>query len=169
VSPELDGSRLCLECGLCCQGVLHGSVQVRRDEVAAVRRLGLPVVETGEEAVFPQPCPCHQGGRCTVYEERPSACRGYHCKLLEKCEEGTLTWEEGLRHVRQVKGLVASLHRRLGPEGAAMGLWQRLQMSGGERLTEAPENRELLLDIAALLVVSQSHFHRAEPREVLGA
>jgi uncharacterized protein len=168
LSLGLDGSRLCLECGLCCQGILHGSVPVRQDEVLAVRRLGLPVVETGEGASFPQPCACHQGGRCTVYGERPSACRGYRCKLLGRYEEGALTWDQSLQHIRQAKGLVASLHRRLGPESAAIGLWQRLQT--GERLAEAPENRELLLDAAALLVVAQSHFHvHAEPREVLGA
>lgn len=170
MSSEVDGSSLCLECGLCCQGILHGSVKIRADEVPAVRRLGLSVVETGEGPVFPQPCLCHQEGRCTVYAERPSSCRGYRCKLLGRYEEGILTREESLLHIRQAKGLVASLHRRLGPESTATSLWQRLQASGDERLAAAPDNRELLLDVAALLVVSQTHFQdRVQPRETLSA
>ena len=167
MSPRVDGSLLCRECGLCCQGILHGSVKIRPDEAPAVRRLGLTIVETDDGPTFPQPCLCHRGDRCSVYAERPSACRDYRCKLLKGYEAGRLTWEESSQHVRQAKELIASLHRRLGPESAATGLWQRLQ--GHEALGDAPGHGELLLEVAALLVISQTHFHEhAQPMETFG-
>ncbi len=155
-------SHLCLECGLCCQGILHGYVKVRPDEVPAVRRLGLPVVDTDRGPTFPQPCRCFQGDRCTVYAERPSACHLYRCKLLKRHEMGELTWEESAQRVRQTKELVASLLLRLEPEGSTMGLWQHVQSLSNEGLAAAPEHRKLLLDAAVLRVVLQTHFDDLE-------
>lgn len=167
MSGQLEGSLLCRECGLCCQGIFHGTVKIWPEEVPAVRRLGLTVVETDDGPTFPQPCLCHREGQCSVYAERPSACRAYRCKLLQGYEAGRLTQDESLKHIRQAKELVASLHRRLGPDSAATGLWQRLQ--GHEALGDAPGHHELLLEVAALLVVSQTHFHdHAQPTETFG-
>jgi Fe-S-cluster containining protein len=167
MSEEAASSLLCLECGLCCQGILHGSVKIRSDEVPAVRRLGLPIVETEEGPTFPQPCLCYRNDRCTVYAERPSACRAFRCKLLKAYEAGAVSWDESMRQVRQARELVASLHRRLGPESVTTGLWPRLQ--GEEGLATAPDNSGLLLDVASLLVISQTHFHdRAQPVETFG-
>jgi hypothetical protein len=144
-------------------------VKVRADEISAVRRLGLPVVETAEGPAFPQPCRCYREDRCTVYEERPSACRNYRCKLLSQYLEGGISLEESLLRVGQVRDLVASLRRRL-TDGGATDLWQQLQTMSGEWLGSTPENRAISLDLAALLFLSQAHFHhRAPAREAFPA
>jgi len=161
-SRGAEESHLCLECGLCCQGILYDHVKLRPAEVPAVRRLGLPIVETDTGPTFPQPCLRHQGDRCTVYAERPSACRLYRCKLLKRHEMGELTWEESSQRVRQAKELVASLLRRLEPEGSATDLWKGVQSLSNEGLAATPEHRKLLLDAAVLRVVLQTHFDDLE-------
>jgi uncharacterized protein len=164
---EDDGSRLCLACGLCCQGIFHKSAKIRTDEVQAARRLGLPVLATDEGPAFSLPCPRHAEDRCTVYAERPSPCRGYQCKLLQRYLDGESTLEEGLARVRMARQLVARVRQRLGPETPSNGLWQQLRALGEERITAALTDRELLMDLLGLLTLSHQHFqNRAQPREV---
>lgn len=158
----VDGSRLCLACGLCCQGLLHDRAQLRNGEAEAARRLGLRLASL-EEAAFSLPCPCHHEGRCTVYAERLSPCREYRCKLLRGYLSGRIAWEEGLRRVEQAKRLVAAIRVRLG--GSEEGsVWQ--QLCAASPLAGDPELR---LDVAALLALCQRHFwNRARPGRALG-
>lgn len=166
----VDGSRLCLACGLCCQGLLHDWALLRDGEVEAARRLGLRPAADHGEASFPLPCPCFQDGRCSVYAERLSPCREYRCKLLRGYLTGRVAWEEGLRRVEQTKRLVAAIRLRLdGPEGAqeAEGsVWQRLRAAGSGPFTG---DADLRLDVAALLTQCQRHFwNRAKPERTFG-
>jgi Fe-S-cluster containining protein len=148
----VDGSRLCLACGLCCQGLLHEWAVLRDGEIETARRLGLrPAADRGE-ASFPLPCPCHRDGRCTVYGERPSPCREYRCKLLRGYLDGQVAWEDGLRRVEQAQRLIAEIRGRIGSPQAGAGIWQQLRAVGPGA---APEVR---LDMAALLIVCQKHF-----------
>ena len=81
-----DLSRICAACGLCCNGTLFGSVDLHDSEVALAERSHLPVVHPIEpgQAHFLQPCSLHVDGTgCSIYDERPGACRRYVCKLLE--------------------------------------------------------------------------------------
>ncbi len=161
--PSVDGSRLCLACGLCCQGLLHDWVRLRNVEVEPARRLGLSIEMRQGEAMFAQPCPCHQGGRCMVYQERPSPCREYRCKLLRGCLSGKVSWEEGLLRVEQAQRLVAAIRGRLGAPRPGASLWQQVREDG----TFAGDS-EARLEIAALLTQCQRHFWmRAEPRRAL--
>lgn len=161
-SRGTDGSRLCLECGLCCNGVLHGYVKLRPDEIPGLRRSGLLIVESEAGPSFRQPCLCYQDDHCTVYAERPRSCRGYRCKLLDRYESGELTWEKSSQRVRQAKELVASLLRRLEPEGSVEELWQRVHALGNAGSAATAEQRELLLDAVTLRVVLQTHFDDLE-------
>lgn len=156
----IDGSRLCLACGLCCQGLLHDWAQLRDGEAEAAQRLGLRPAEQGE-AAFALPCPCHRNGCCTVYGERLSPCREYRCKLLRGYLAGQLAWEEGLRRIEQAKRLVAAIRRRLGSSEGSV--WQQLRAAG------SGTDPEVRLDAAALLTHCQRHFWtRKEPKRTLG-
>jgi hypothetical protein len=169
MSTNQDGSSLCLECGLCCQGIFHGAAKVQTAEISAVSRLGLPIVESVEGPAFALPCPLHQENRCTVYKERPSACSDYRCKLLKRFLAGESTWEESLLRVSQARGLVASLRQRLGPESRSIALWRQSDVLGEEGIAAAQGDQELLLEFASLSVLSRTHFrNRAQPRETFG-
>jgi hypothetical protein len=166
VEQPTDGSRLCLACGLCCQGLLHDQARLRKGEAAAARRLGLDVGARQGEAMFSLPCACHRDGRCTVYQDRLSPCREYRCKLLRACEAGQVTWEDGLRRVEQAKRLVASIRGRLGVPEAGAGLWRQLREAGSGLDAADAEAR---LDVATLLTLCQQHFwDRSGPRETFG-
>lgn len=153
VSAEAEASRLCLACGLCCQGVFHSSAMIRADETRAVERLGLEVVETDGRPGFPLPCRHHQEGRCAVYRQRPHVCKAYRCKLLVRFLDGRSSWEESLLRIGQVKKLAA----RLGLEGGPEDLWRQWQAIRENEISGVPD-REHLTDLVSLLVLSRSHF-----------
>ena len=161
-SGPIDGSRLCLACGLCCQGLLHGWARLRDGEAEAARRLGLRPVEQGD-AGFALPCPCHRDGRCTVYAERLSPCREYRCKLLRGYLAGEVGWAEGLRRVEQAKRLVAAIRGRIGAAEAEAGIWQQLRALG------SGTDPDVRMDAAALLAHCQRHFWTGkEPKRTMG-
>ena len=162
-----DASRLCLACGICCQGAFHFGARVDDGEHAAVHALGLTIQDSEEGPVFPLPCPLHQENRCTVYADRPSACRFYQCKLLRRYLAGKVTWDDCVRRVELAKDLLVRVRRRMaiGPAG---NVWTQLRAFEAEPEAIAAD-RELVMDALALLTVGNQHFlNRAKPTEVLG-
>lgn len=94
---SLPLSTLCQRCGLCCDGNLFSSLPLRRSEVEGMQRLSLPVVNRADGTpALEQRCAALDGRCCTVYAERPEACRRYRCYLLTALSEGEVTLEEAL-------------------------------------------------------------------------
>jgi len=105
-----EQSALCLACGLCCTGALHGAVEVKAQDVAAVRSLGLTVEPADDPAgqyAFRQPCPLHLDGRCSVHGRRPPSCQEYQCALLKKVSAGDVGLGAALAVVHEAKSLIA--------------------------------------------------------------
>lgn len=164
-SAALDGSRLCLACGLCCQGILHEFVRVDPDEVAAVEARGF-VVQIGEKGpVFPLPCSHHRQGCCSIYGDRPRTCGTYQCRLLRRYLGGEAPLDRALTLVAQVQELRDSVYRRIGGPREGATLWQRV---AAHQEADAGElDPELSLDVASLLALSRRHFDSLEePRRV---
>lgn len=161
--PAVDGSRLCLPCGLCCQGLLHNRAKLGEDEAGTARRLGLPVyVEEGEGPVFSLPCPRHRQNRCEVYEERPRACHTYQCRVLQRYLGGEITLESALRTVERARELI----RALGDPAPGTSVWQLLS----QRLRSTGEDadpEEVQIDLAALLVLCRRDFGSGAKGRVL--
>ncbi|WP_223640688.1 YkgJ family cysteine cluster protein [Corallococcus sp. EGB] len=114
-----DLSRLCLHCGMCCDGTLFTQVPLRPAEADALRQRGLSLeVKEGGAVVLPQRCAALEGLCCTVYAERPEACRRYRCQLFNALEEGEVSLEEA-------KGVVDAAHAKVdavvGNVGSAEG------------------------------------------------
>ncbi|HLK99940.1 MAG TPA: YkgJ family cysteine cluster protein [Myxococcaceae bacterium] len=100
-------STLCQHCGLCCDGTLFTSVPLRPTEVEPLRRLSLPIIARADGSPgMAQRCAALEGRGCTVYSERPEACRRYHCHLFTALSEGEVSLEESL-------GVVDEAHARL--------------------------------------------------------
>jgi uncharacterized protein len=111
-SAPADLAALCQACGLCCDGSLFGFVPLAPDEVAPARKNRLPVLENGRG--FEQPCPSlatDDDGRlgCSIYEERPAACRRFACRLYERYRQEGGPVDERAASVRRVRALIASL------------------------------------------------------------
>lgn len=107
---------LCLECGLCCQGVPYSRAMLATSEMELARELALSVDAYGDGLCFHLPCPQHQGNRCVTYQRRPQACSAYQCELLQCFLAGEIALEESLTLMRQAKELRDSLWVRL-PDG----------------------------------------------------
>src|ERR1041385_9245230 len=90
-----DANSLCLECGLCCNGVIFADGQLQpEDNAARLRELGLKFTATQNSKLktqnFLQPCAAFGGCRCNIYSERPKYCRQFECLLLKNVKAGNI-------------------------------------------------------------------------------
>jgi Fe-S-cluster containining protein len=72
-----DWGAVCLECGLCCRGVLYGKVFLQEEELEWAAELRLPILQEDARSAFRQPCACFVNQKCSIYEQRFAACRAY--------------------------------------------------------------------------------------------
>ena len=106
---------LCIECGLCCNGVMFSIVALQPGESAkALGALGLRV----KRGTFTQPCAALDGLCCTIYEQRPVRCRLFECQQLQRIADGRLTEAQALEAIRDVQRRVAELNLLLEKAGA---------------------------------------------------
>jgi hypothetical protein len=133
---------------MCCDGSLFGFVPLRRHELEVARRHRLHVVASGRG--FEQPCSAlalHESSddrttRCTIYSERPEACRAFTCRLYDRQRREGDPVDGAIRRVRHVRALVDALRAmRLEPadfaEGGPPGKLAALKPSLAVRAREA--------------------------------
>ncbi len=97
-----ESMRICLSCGICCDGTLIGFVQLHTEEIPAVRKI-IEVEEEGQQGIFLQPCKQFSCNGCKVYAERPIECGKYECGLLKSAAKKELTFEDAVDVVAAVK------------------------------------------------------------------
>jgi Fe-S-cluster containining protein len=95
---------------MCCDGSLFQRVGLPRAErVPAHRRLAL----LSHTEAFEQPCtalvPAPGGVTCSIYEERPHACRRFDCKLLARHRDEGGPLAPRVEAVKRVRSLLALL------------------------------------------------------------
>jgi uncharacterized protein len=150
-------STLCQRCGLCCDGNLFATVPLRRSEVAPMQRLCLTVVERADGTPeLSQRCASLEGRCCTVYAERPEACRRYRCYLLIALAEGEVSLDEALAVVDGAHARIRAVGAALAPAraGSPAAVMQRarqdnLPENGGplpQQAHEACEQAKVYLD-----------------------
>jgi Fe-S-cluster containining protein len=82
---SIDGSTLCTQCGLCCQGVLDERGRLKEGEAEPLAALGMQIENSRGFMTFALPCPKVEGTTCTIYEQRPATCAGYKSALQKLC------------------------------------------------------------------------------------
>ena len=108
--PVSVQTRLCLSCGLCCNGVLFGDVKLQaEDNPALLHKLGLSI----QKARFKQPCAALDGCRCKIYSDRPAYCRKFECLLLKRVQAGHLDPEQALMTIKAARDQIDSVTRLL--------------------------------------------------------
>lgn len=122
---------LCLECGVCCNGVLFRDVELPRGPGAeALRGYGLRLLSRRGGLRLPQPCAALNGCRCRVYADRPARCRDFECGLYKAVLEGRVTSVFALRAIRKtlrLGGRVRQLLQDLGCHEETLALSLRFQ------------------------------------------
>jgi Fe-S-cluster containining protein len=149
----LEGS-ICIGCGLCCDGTLHGRATVRSDDEATVTAAGLEIGEEDGKRFFRQPCPHFSCGSCLIYDRRPAVCRTYRCALLKNLEAGNIGRAKAVEKIAEAKRHIDAVRR---VEESAVtpadrtALVNRLKASLAEADDESRQSvAKALLDIGVL-------------------
>lgn len=115
-------ARLCGACGMCCDGVLFHSVELRADDnPRQLGALGLKIRRKKGVEFFLQPCAAHrvEGDTCScaIYAERPTRCRVFNCRQILAVESGSTTEEDAAEKIRDARSLVARVLQIMGQVG----------------------------------------------------
>lgn len=158
-SPD-SVSLLCPTCGLCCNGVLFGDVELQHgDDAKQLAGLGVDLFRKSRKTAFSQPCSCFDGRLCGIYVSRPKQCRAFECGLLKRVNAGKLTVNAASKTIAQARRgaeAVLKLVRELGNTNEAKPLNQRyaevaaqpIDMSASEAKVE--RRGELMMAVAKL-------------------
>ena len=117
-----NSESLCLECGLCCNGVIFARGELQpEDDATRLRMLGLRLISNSkfkiQNSKFAQPCAAFDGCRCRIYADRPKYCREFECLLLRDVKAGALETAAALRIIQTARrraDKVKKLLRELG-------------------------------------------------------
>lgn len=160
--------QLCPACGLCCNGVLFGDVELQRgDDAAQLAALGVPVESKGRKKIFKQPCSCLVNGLCRIYDQRPQRCRSFDCRVLQRVQQDEMTLSAAHSAIRTAKEQaedVLRLVRALGDTNESQPLSRRyaaimaqpMDFAGDESQLEM--RGELMLAVARLAETLERDF-----------
>ena len=101
-------SQLCQSCGFCCDGSLFHRARLLPEEVEPAKKKGLRVFQ---DVGFEQPCPKLENRACTIYDERPTVCRKFACKLLVRHRDEGGPIEARLRVVARMRNAIEQLDK----------------------------------------------------------
>ena len=112
-----DANSICLECGLCCNGVIFADVRLQPgDNARLLQSLGLKFTSNRK---FAQPCTAFAGCKCNIYSDRPTYCREFECLLLKSVQAGQTKPAEAIRTIRSTLQRVKKVKRLLEQLGDA--------------------------------------------------
>lgn len=102
---------LCLQCGMCCNGVLFADVRPEPGDKSPLFTQHGPRVA--------QPCPAFSAGDCTcaIYARRPARCRKFECGQLLDARARKITPSAALKKIRAAHKSVARVEKLLGALG----------------------------------------------------
>lgn len=111
--PPMDlAAVLCPACGLCCNGVLFGDVELQpADDAAGLAGAGLTLKRKGRKTCFVQPCTAFDGVWCRIYPRRPERCRTFVCRLWMQVQRGESSVEEAMRAIRAARAAVQRVEK----------------------------------------------------------
>ena len=164
--------RLCVRCGLCCDGTLFNRGRILpEDDPAQLAANGFILISTARRTGFLQPCLHHQQGICTIYRQRrPQVCHTFRCALLRRFDAGELSLEAVQARIERALALAGRIQAQLPAQSKherqslkqRMAVWQQAQASAGVDMRGA--FAPLLLDFASLQRLLDQHF-RLRPKQ----
>jgi Fe-S-cluster containining protein len=106
-----DSSKLCISCGLCCDGTLIGHVQLGNEDLSAVKAV-MEIEDENGNGFFLQPCKKYCNG-CTIYSQRPDPCISFKCGLLNSFEAKELNFDTAAELILEVKHQKIAIEKKL--------------------------------------------------------
>jgi hypothetical protein len=167
-TPLLAVAALCPHCALCCNGVLFADVRLQAGDVPQrLASLGVALQTRGKLTRFTQPCSCLEGKLCRIYDERPTRCRTFECRVLQRVQAGEVTERAALKSIQNALRCaekVRSILRELGDTDESVPLSRRYQRMMREPVDLSAEPRlidlrgELMMAVAELVSVLEREF-----------
>jgi len=103
-----------MRCGLCCDGTLFNHVDLTpEDDIIALASFGIQILSDTASPAFKQCCAAYKNGSCSIYAERPHACRSFRCALLKRFEANKISQAEALKIIREAVTLRDELKREM--------------------------------------------------------
>ncbi len=158
--PHLTDT-LCLQCGLCCNGVLFADVRPEPGDKSPLF--------AGRSRVN-QPCPAFNSGTCAcaIYPERPVRCRQFECRQFLGVQAGEISPEAALKRIRKARQLAAKVEKlltELGYNDPKLSLsrrfrrCQRAAEAGGLSPDQLDALADLQLSVHELTLLLAQHFY----------
>lgn len=109
---------LCPNCGLCCNGVLFGDVELQQsDSSSELAEHGMQFFRKGRKLCFSQPCACFDGRHCRAYFIRPERCRAFECRLLQRVAAGKISLPAAREKISETLQVLKTLRTLLREAG----------------------------------------------------
>jgi Fe-S-cluster containining protein len=118
-STDATISRICLSCGMCCNGVMFQLVRLQAaDSPKALAALGMSLKRKKKGHQFSQPCSFLDSGNCCgIYADRPTRCRLFECRQIAGFRAGELSEDVISAAIRDVQARVARIEILLAEAG----------------------------------------------------
>ena len=162
---EPQAQTLCKSCGLCCSGHLFAWVRLNSNELDKSEALGLNVIRNDpRQRGFTQPCPCWQGGICTVYTspDYPRSCGKYKCTTLRQLLDDEISLTTAMDVIQTTLKMICEIEPLI-PVSSAISFRERLitHKESLEKLDKqkySEVEKEFLMKAEELLQVYQDRF-----------
>lgn len=142
-------SRLCAQCGLCCNGAMFHSVQLQPgDSPRVLAALGLKLKRKHGHHLLLQPCPALCNGQCSIYTARPERCRRFECRQLQRLAAGEINEAEALATIHDARRRLEQINALLQQAGSTnlrRPLSKRCEKAMAEPLDPSSDQRAVAL------------------------
>lgn len=154
-----------MNCGLCCNGIMFSRVSITPEELQKLEQSGFSVeIDPIKPGSFLQPCRLLLDSKCSAYDVRPSTCRNYTCKLLQKYRSGEIGLEEAKAITTRGRDLARALEDVMQKTASYRTLWANIidvWEEGDDELGRLENRRQhgaFLMSAVSLLVHLKKHF-----------
>lgn len=128
-------ARLCMACGMCCDGTMFQTVHMQPgDSAAQLATLGMRIDSRADGFVMAQPCAALVEQCCIIYAQRPVRCRLFHCQQLLRLSRHEVEEASVQALITDTRALAAearSLIEQLGGETCVSSLNQAYEAVSG--------------------------------------
>lgn len=164
-------SKLCLACGLCCDGTVFGFALIEESEVEDTAAIGLQTFRTtNDEPAFRLGCHYLDGTACTRYQSwRPSVCGDYYCQVQKRVRKHEVAEEKAFSMIARARQMTDEIKALL-PPGVPISQARRLFKDLAAKQPDlAPDEATFLVKMFVLERFLDSEFRGAKRAHLRGA
>lgn len=160
--PSL-ASRLCLACGMCCDGTVHDFAFLKEEDITPADACGFQTYRRGDGTPA-MPLPCHylDGATCRRYEQwRPSICGDYLCRLQKRLAAGEVSEAQALETIGITLASRTQVEELLRPGESLRQARARFDAIADSGETLSPDDARLVVRLFVLDRLLDQNFRKS--------